>query len=47
MVRLSNHAHSAGAAVEPYSLRQTLFSERGTLIAIAIGYVLLWLKEQL
>ena len=27
-----------------FSLRDTLFSERGTLIAIAAGYVLLWLK---
>ena len=27
-----------------YSWRETLFSERGTLIAIAGGYVLLWLK---
>jgi protein-S-isoprenylcysteine O-methyltransferase Ste14 len=27
-----------------YSLGETLFSERGTLIAIAAGYLLLWLK---
>jgi protein-S-isoprenylcysteine O-methyltransferase Ste14 len=27
--------------------RETLFSERGTLIAIAAGYALLWLKEGL
>jgi protein-S-isoprenylcysteine O-methyltransferase Ste14 len=27
-----------------YSLRQTLFSERGTLIAMALGYLMLWLK---
>jgi protein-S-isoprenylcysteine O-methyltransferase Ste14 len=27
--------------------RDTLFSERGTLIAIAIGYVLLWIKSGL
>jgi protein-S-isoprenylcysteine O-methyltransferase Ste14 len=27
-----------------FSLRATLFSERGTLIAIAVGYMLLWLK---
>ena len=47
MVSLSNHEHSADPAVEPYSLRQTLFSERGTLIAIAVGYLLLWLKAQL
>jgi protein-S-isoprenylcysteine O-methyltransferase Ste14 len=27
-----------------FSWRDTLFSERGTLIAIAVGYVLLWAK---
>ena len=27
-----------------YSWRQTLFSERGTLIAIAVAFLLLWLK---
>jgi protein-S-isoprenylcysteine O-methyltransferase Ste14 len=27
-----------------FSWRATLFSERGTLIAMAVGYVLLWLK---
>jgi protein-S-isoprenylcysteine O-methyltransferase Ste14 len=36
MVSPSNH--------EPVSWADTLFSERGTLIAIAAGYVLLWLK---
>jgi protein-S-isoprenylcysteine O-methyltransferase Ste14 len=29
-----------------YSWRETLFSERGTLIAIAAGYLLLWMKAQ-
>jgi protein-S-isoprenylcysteine O-methyltransferase Ste14 len=29
-----------------YSWRETLFSERGTLIAIVVGYVLLWLKAR-
>ena len=29
------------------SLRATLFSERGTFIAIALGYFVLWLKAQL
>lgn len=29
-----------------FSWRQTLFSERGTLIAIAAGFVLLWLKAR-
>jgi protein-S-isoprenylcysteine O-methyltransferase Ste14 len=46
MVSLSNHGHSRGAAVTPHSLRETLFSERGTLLAIAAGYLLLWLKAQ-
>jgi protein-S-isoprenylcysteine O-methyltransferase Ste14 len=27
-----------------FTWRETLFSERGTLIAMAVGYVLLWLK---
>ena len=30
-----------------FSWRDTLYSERGTLIAIAGGYLLLWLKTQL
>ena len=30
--------------VRTFSWRETLFSERGTLIAIAAGYVLLWMK---
>jgi hypothetical protein len=30
-----------------YSWRQTLFSERGTLIAIAVGYLLLGVKSAL
>jgi protein-S-isoprenylcysteine O-methyltransferase Ste14 len=37
-------AFSARAAVSAFSPRDTLFSERGTLIAIAIGYLLLWIK---
>jgi protein-S-isoprenylcysteine O-methyltransferase Ste14 len=28
-----------------FSWRETLFSERGTLIAIAVGYFLLWVKS--
>jgi len=39
-VRSANSAVSAVA----FSWKETLFSERGTLIAIALGYVLLWLK---
>ena len=31
---------------EAFSWRETLFSERGTFIAIAVGYLLLWLKLQ-
>jgi hypothetical protein len=27
--------------------RETFFSERGTLIAIAVGYLLLWIKHHL
>ena len=34
-----------GDAAAPFTWRQTLFSERGTLVAIAAGYVLLWLKH--
>ncbi len=30
-----------------FSWKETLFSERGTLVAIAAGYTLLWLKAQL
>ena len=29
-----------------FSWRETLFSERGTLIAIVVGYLLLWLKAR-
>jgi protein-S-isoprenylcysteine O-methyltransferase Ste14 len=29
-----------------FSWRETLFSERGTLIAIALGYLLLWVKAR-
>lgn len=34
------------SAVQPYSWRATLFSERGTFVAMAAGYVLLWLKAR-
>ena len=37
-------ANSAVSAVEGFSWRETLFSERGTFIAIAVGYLLLYLK---
>jgi protein-S-isoprenylcysteine O-methyltransferase Ste14 len=29
-----------------FSWRETLFSERGTLLAIAVGYLLLWVKHR-
>lgn len=29
-----------------FSWRETLFSERGTLIAIAVGFLLLWIKAR-
>ena len=44
-LRLS--ANLAAPATGVFSWYETLFSERGTLIAIAVGYVLLWLKSQL
>ncbi len=37
----------AGRAATGYSWRQTLFSERGTLIAIVLGFLLLWIKTRL
>jgi protein-S-isoprenylcysteine O-methyltransferase Ste14 len=37
-------ADSAVSAVNVFSWRDTFYSERGTLIAIAIGFALLWLK---
>jgi protein-S-isoprenylcysteine O-methyltransferase Ste14 len=40
-------ASSTLSAVKEYSWRETLFSERGTLLAMAAGYLLLWLKAQL
>ena len=43
-------AASAGSAVkrdrDAFSWRETLFSERGTFAAIAVGYLLLWLKAR-
>jgi len=30
-----------------FSWRDTIFSERGTLIAVAVGYLLLWIKSRL
>ena len=39
-------ASSAASAQSTFSWRETLFSERGTLIAIAAGYLLLWTKAR-
>jgi protein-S-isoprenylcysteine O-methyltransferase Ste14 len=41
-------ASSAVSAVkrEGFAWRETLFSERGTLVAIAVGYLLLWIKAR-
>ena len=33
-------------ATRRFSWRETLFSERGTLIAIGLGYLLLWVKAR-
>ena len=41
----SRQSPVASQSAEVFSWRETLFSERGTLIAIAVGYVLLWLKS--
>jgi protein-S-isoprenylcysteine O-methyltransferase Ste14 len=42
----SRGSRASGPVVAPHSWREMLFSERGTLIAIAVGYGLLWLKAQ-
>jgi protein-S-isoprenylcysteine O-methyltransferase Ste14 len=41
-------AISASSAVKPeaFSWRATLFSERGTFVAMALGYLLLWIKAR-
>jgi protein-S-isoprenylcysteine O-methyltransferase Ste14 len=39
-------ADSASSAFRAFSWSETFFSERGTLIAIAAGYVLLWVKAR-
>ena len=43
-----NRAHEAASAdgEAGFSWRETFFSERGTLVAIAAGYLLLWLKAR-
>jgi protein-S-isoprenylcysteine O-methyltransferase Ste14 len=37
-------ATSAAFALKPFTWQDTLFSERGTLLAIAAGYLVLWIK---
>jgi protein-S-isoprenylcysteine O-methyltransferase Ste14 len=37
---------SVSSVVDAFSWRDTFFSERGTLIAIAAGYALLWIKAR-
>ena len=39
-------ASSVSPVLERFSVRDTFFSERGTLIAMAAGYLLLWLKAR-
>jgi len=41
---LDHSAGSAASAMPGFSWRETFYSERGTLVAIAVGYALLWLK---
>jgi hypothetical protein len=44
---VSGERSGGNGTAAPFSWRDTLFSERGTLLAIAVGYVLLWIKSQL
>jgi len=37
---------SASSAVQSFLWTDTLFSERGTFVAIAVGYLLLWIKAR-
>jgi protein-S-isoprenylcysteine O-methyltransferase Ste14 len=39
-------ANSAGSAVQSFSWTDTLFSERGTFVAMVVGYLLLWIKAR-
>jgi protein-S-isoprenylcysteine O-methyltransferase Ste14 len=45
-VRKERRSSSASSAVKSFSWGQTLFSERGTFVAIALGYLLLWTKAR-
>ena len=42
-----NRSRTAASAANVFSWRETFYSERGTLVAIAVGYALLWIKSQL
>jgi len=51
VARVPRWLPSFGAAASPagavtFSWRQTLFSERGTLVAIGAGFLLLWVKAR-
>jgi protein-S-isoprenylcysteine O-methyltransferase Ste14 len=39
-------ASSASSAISGFSWTDTLFSERGTFVAMAVGYLLLWIKAR-
>lgn len=43
---LSSRPETPTPVVAAFSWRETLFSERGTLIAIGAGFLLLWLKAR-
>ena len=45
-VQVQTSASSVSSVVKRFSWSETLFSERGTLIAMAGGYLLLWLKAR-
>jgi protein-S-isoprenylcysteine O-methyltransferase Ste14 len=42
----TTHSSNSGNPGAAFSWKQTLFSERGTLIAIAVGFLLLWIKAR-
>jgi protein-S-isoprenylcysteine O-methyltransferase Ste14 len=44
--REQDFSSSASSAVHSFSWKATLFSERGTLMAMASGYLLLWIKAR-
>jgi protein-S-isoprenylcysteine O-methyltransferase Ste14 len=44
--RENNHSAVSAVPSGSFSWRETLFSERGTFVAIALGYLLLWIKAR-